>query len=237
MKINVMSFNTQHCMNYISKQIDFASFAEAIKHNEPLFVGLNEMRMAGPLPEFTDQVPALAEAAGYPYWYFAKAIDVDGTSPYGNGLLSKVPILFAETILVPDPVKKESARRHYETRCLLHAKLDVPGGLDVFIIHFGLNPDEQENAVQTVVENLTESRCILMGDFNVIPEDPVLQPIREKLFDTADLFAAPLGSYPSDNPDRKIDYIFTSHDLKSFSADIPALVVSDHRPYVAQVEI
>ena len=107
----------------------------------------------------------------------------------------------------------------------------------MFIIHFGLNPDEQENAVKTVVENLTENRCILMGDFNVLPENPVLQPIRERLFDTAELFPEPLGSYPSDIPDRKIDYIFVSKDLAVLDADIPAIVASDHRPHVATVEL
>jgi len=237
MKMNVMSYNVQHCMNYMTKEIEYASLGDVIKGYAPAFVGLNEMRMNGEHPEYTDQMPALAEAAGYPYWYFAKALDVYGPNPYGNGLISKYPILFAETILVPDPVKKDTALRHYETRCLLHAKLDVPGGLDVFIIHFGLNPDEQENAVQTVIENLTESRCILMGDFNVTPENPVLQPIRDRLFDTAELFAEPLGSYPSDGPDRKIDYIFVSRDLKAATADIPDITVSDHRPYVAELEV
>ena len=35
----------------------------------------------------------------------------------------------------------------------------------------------------------------------------------------------------------EIDYIFTSNDLAVHSADIPAIVSSDHRPYVAEIEI
>lgn len=233
---NIMSFNTQHCMDYTTKKIDFDRMAEAIRRFDPIFLGLNEMRMEGEHPEYTDQVPALAERAGYPYWYFAKALDVGGANPYGNGLLSRYPILFAETVPVPDPEGKVGGR-HYETRCLLHAKLDVPGGLDVFVIHFGLNPDEQENAVKTVLENLTDSRCILMGDFNVTPDNPVLQPIRERLYDTAELFEKPRLSYPSDKPEIKIDYIFASRDLVVHSADIPQIVVSDHCPHIASIEL
>ena len=44
-------------------------------------------------------------------------------------------------------------------------------------------------------------------------------------------------SWPVDEPTMKIDYIFTSRDLNVLSADIPADVVSDHRPYVAEIEV
>ena len=71
-----------------------------------------------------------------------------------------------------------------------------------------------------------------MGDFNVTPDNPVLEPIRQRMFDTAELFPQPLLSYPSDTPEIKIDYLFISHDLKATFADIPAIVMSDHRPYV-----
>ena len=75
-----------------------------------------------------------------------------------------------------------------------------------------------------------------MGDMNVTPDNPVLMPIRERMFDTATLFRQPLMSWPSDKPDRKIDYIFTSRDPNVVSADIPEELVSDHRPYVSEIE-
>lgn len=236
MQLKVMSFNTQHCRNFLTGIIDFGCMADTISRFSPDIVGLNEMRMEGEHPEYTDQVPELARLAGYPYWYFAKALDVSGKNPYGNGILSKYPIQYAETIPVPDPVEKDEGQ-HYETRCLLHVKIDIMGGLDVFVIHFGLNPSEQKNAVETVVANLTDSRCILMGDFNVTPDDPVLIPIQQELFDTAALFPELLFSYPSDKPCVKIDYIFVSQDLVVHSANIPGVVASDHRPHIAEIEL
>ena len=110
------------------------------------------------------------------------------------------------------------------------------GVLTVCVTHFGLNADEQVNAAQTAVENIEDKACVLMGDFNVRPEDPVLAPIREVLYDTAELFEGERLSWPSDVPQRKIDYLFTSKDIKVLSADIPAIVASDHRPYVAEIE-
>ena len=235
MKLTVMSFNTQHCFNYVTKQIEFDCFVDAIHNCGADIIGLQEMRDLGPDPDYTAQVKILAEKLGYHY-YFAKAIDFYGRSPYGNGLLSRYPILSAETVLIPDPSVKVYSG-YYETRCILKAKIDIPGGLNIIATHFGLNPDEQVSAVQTIIANLPEERGVLMGDFNLRPNDRILKPIQERLFDTASLFTEEKVSFPSDAPDRKIDYIFTTNDLKVLEADIPALVVSDHRPHTAVIEV
>ena len=232
--MKIMSFNAQHCLDYINQRIDFDLFADTIRSIDADIVGLNEMRGEGPAGDYQAQVKILAEKLGLHYC-FAKAIDVPNCGPYGNGLLSKHPILSAETIPVPDPAARCSGKG-YESRCLLKAKVDVNGTvLTVCVIHFGLNPDEQVNAVQTVLASAEEERCILMGDFNVLPDDPVLSPIRAEMFDAAALFTEPKLSFPSDDPDRKIDYIFVSRDLQVTAADIPAIVASDHRPHTAEI--
>ncbi len=235
MKLTLMSFNTQHCSNFITGKIDFDVMVKAIRDCGADIVGLNEIYGEGEAEFFEPQAKILAEKLGY-YYYFAKAIDVfDVPSPYGNALVSRYPILEAETIMVPDPEGPRTGD-WYETRCLLKAKIDVGGVLTVCVTHFGLNADEQVNAAQTAVENIEDKACVLMGDFNVRPEDPVLAPIREVLYDTAELFEGERLSWPSDVPQRKIDYLFTSKDIKVLSADIPAIVASDHRPYVAEIE-
>jgi endonuclease/exonuclease/phosphatase family metal-dependent hydrolase len=231
--MKIISFNTQHCFDYIEKKIDLQKFADTIKSLDADVVGLNEMRGEGTDAEYTEQVKILSELTGMKYYYFAKAIDIQGKGPYGNGMLSKIPILGVETVKIPDPDPKKYSG-YYETRCILKAELE--GGVTVLITHFGLNPDEQENAVATVVENLRDARCVLMGDFNVRPENPVLDPIRERMQDTAEVFEGERLSFPSDAPDRKIDYLFVSRDVKVLDADIPEIVVSDHRPYTVTVE-
>ena len=232
--MKIMSFNTQHCLSFIEQKIDFQIMADAIKSVNPDIVGLNEMRGKGTDPQYDNQTSILSELTGMKHHYFAKAIEFDGENPYGNALLSKLPILSSETIPVPDPDPK-TGTEYYETRCLLKAKLD--GGITVLVIHFGLNQDEQENAVNTVLENIEKEKCILMGDFNVTPDDAILNPIRERMKDTADCFKKPLLSFPSDKPEVKIDYIFVSPDVEVINADIPDIVASDHRPHVATVNI
>ena len=231
--MKIMSFNTQHCLNYLEQKIDFQIMANAIKDCDADIVGLNEMRGEGTHPDFQPQTKILAGLTGLKNYYFARAIDFKW-GPYGNAFISKYPIIKAETIPIPDPdVKRYNG--YYETRCLLKAKLS--NGVTVLVTHFGLNPDEQENAVKTVVENLENEKCVLMGDFNVLPDNEVLKPIRERMKDTASFFVGEKMSFPSDNPNRKIDYIFVSPDIDIISADIPEIIASDHRPHIAEIDI
>ncbi len=232
--MRIMTFNTQHCLSFVEQRIDFQLMADTITGLKAEIVGLNEIRGKGTDPEYTAQTEKLALLAGFPYYYFAKAIDVGGSNPYGNALLSKIPIESVRTILIPEPLEKV-AGRHYERRCILKAKLE--GGITVLVTHFGLSPEEQIQAVKAVEENLEDEKCILMGDFNVTPDNKVLDPIRKRMMDTAELFEKPLLSFCSDKPTVKIDYIFVSPDIIAESADIPAIVASDHRPHIAQIKV
>ena len=231
--MKVMSFNTQHCLNYTTKVIDYQIMADAITGLGADIVGLNEMRDKGESIGYEAQTAKLSELTGMKYHYFAKAIDVGGNNPYGNAILSKYPIEKAEVIPVPDPTERKY-RGNYETRCLLKVKLT--NGITVMIIHFGLNPDEQENAVKTVLDNLEDTKCVLMGDFNVEPDNTVLDPIRERMSDTANVFEKELLSFPSKNAVKKIDYIFVSKDVDTVCADIPEIIASDHRPHFAELK-
>lgn len=235
MKIKVMSYNTQHCLNYITREIDFDIMADTIKKCDADIIGFQEMRDESDHIEYDAQAKIIAEKLGFDYYYFAEAIRFDGKDPYGNALISRYPIKSVETILIPAPETKKYDG-YYETRCLLKATIDVGSGLNVLVSHFGLNPDEQENAVETVVSNIPKEHCVLMGDFNMEPNNPILNPIMQKLYDTAQAFSAPKLSFPSDTPTVKIDYIFVSKDLKVQFADIPEIVSSDHRPHVATIE-
>lgn len=224
-----MSFNTQHCLNYIKQEIDFQLMADTILRFDPDIVGLNEMRGAGTDSEYTAQTERLSELTGMKYYYFAKAIDVGGSNPYGNAILSKKPIISAQTVIIPDPVDVRG-----ETRCVLKATFE--DGVTVLVSHFGLNHAERVNAVKTVLNLMPNEKGVLMGDFNASPDDPVLDPLRERLVDTADSFDEPKLSFVSTEPTVKIDYIFVTPDVKVVSADIPAVVASDHRPYIAELE-
>lgn len=233
--MKIMTFNTQHCLNYLEQKIDFKIMADTIKKCNPDIIGLNEMRgECEQAADYADQTAILSRLTGIENYYFAEAIKFSGTKPYGNAMLTKLPITYCETIIIPDP-SPQKYDGYYETRCVLKAKLE--GDITVLITHIGLNPDEQENAVKTIIENLAAERCILMGDFNMEPDNPILNPIRKRMVDTSKCFDMPKLSFPSDKPKMKIDYIFVSPDVEVTEADIPAIVAADHRPHTATVKL
>ncbi len=239
MQINLMTFNIQHGFDHRTKAgINLPLMADTIKNCGGEIVSLNEVRGAGNHPEYTAQADFLANQLGY-YYYFAPAIMLAG--PYGNALLSKYPILQAETFPIEDPLVRDE-KVYYETRCILKALIDIPGlkgGLTVFVSHFGLAKAEERNAVKKLCELLKDvtGPCVFMGDLNMSPDDEILKPVFDILKDTAVLFDKPKLSFPSDNPYVKIDYIFVDKNTEVLSADIPEIVASDHRPHIATINL
>lgn len=199
-------------------------------------IGVNEVRGHGADRSFTEQAQTLGEQLGYRY-FFGPAISFDGVNPYGNALLTRFPILRAEVVPIPDPaIRDEDA--YYETRAILRAELDVPGGLTVLVSHFGLANGEKRNAVATLLSVLDETKgpVIFMGDLNMQPHDPILQPVFARLHDTASILPAPPMTFASYKPEIKIDYIFTSSHLRTLDACSPDETASDHKPYLARLE-
>lgn len=233
MKLKVASFNIFHCEDYVKEKIDYDAFAELIASLDADIIGLNEVHGNGSWDEYEPQAEILGAKTGYNS-FFAKATELDGNNPFGNAVLTRKAIRSVEVIPIPDP-EPRGYDGYYETRCVLKMKIENPE-LTVLISHFGLNPDEHENAVETVLANLEDERCILMGDLNVWPDNEVLNPIRERMLDTAYASDDALLSFPSDAPDRKIDYIFTSKDIKTLRVEIPDKKLSDHLPITAEIE-
>ena len=238
MKLKIMTFNIQHGLGYLTRVIDLHAVADVIRAQDPDLVVLNEVRGAGTHPEYTAQTEAFAADLGWHY-AFGKALDVPGGGPYGNAILSPHPFT-AETFPVPVPADAAPSPRH-EPRCVMRAVFSEgkfeKEPFTVFGTHFGLTPEEAQAAAEKVsfLIDREENPCVFMGDLNLTPESPLLDPVRARMHDAAEVFPAPLLSYPSDTPDRKIDYIFASAKVTFLSADIPAIVVSDHRCHTAEI--
>ena len=67
------------------------------------------------------------------------------------------------------------------------------------------------------------------------PDNPLLRPVFAALSDTADKGEGSMLTYPSDNPEGKIDYIFQK-GFQTVRSYVPVSVNSDHRPVVAILE-
>lgn len=234
MTTNIMTFNIQHGLDYINRCIDLKLMADTIKSLNADIVGLNEVRNAGPDPEYTDQAKTIADYLGWENCYFAEALKFDGVNPYGNAIVSKYKIESAETIMIPDPPVKDEDT-YYETRCILKAKIAVGSGLTVLITHMGLARSEKKNAVSAILAEAAKvsGPLVIMGDFNMEPFHPTIKPLLEAYNDSADFFGNNKKSCPSDNPTMKIDYILYNNGLELAAADVPNIIASDHLPHTA----
>ncbi|MDD4388356.1 MAG: endonuclease/exonuclease/phosphatase family protein [Bacilli bacterium] len=229
MIINFMTFNIQSCHNYYTREIDIPLMVDTIKKCQGEIIGLNEV-YGGGVPE-PAQAAAIARELGY-YCYFGPAIIHKGR-PFGNALISKYPWTQIETIPIPDPVRNTD--EYYESRTIIKASFNNPD-FTVLISHFGLAKSEQINAVGTAVNLINEitTPLILMGDFNIEPEDEKLKPFFTLLKNT---YNKEIPSFPSGEPKRRIDYIFVSSDIEVMSAAIVPVVASDHLPHTATLKI
>lgn len=238
MKIKAMTFNIQHGLDYLNGDLCPELAANTVRAFSPDFCVLNEVYGPGDgscPPEFGPQAQIIAGLSGMKYSVFCPAITVCG-KPYGNALLSRTPILSCRTVPIPEPVPHGYPGEYYENRCVFVADL---GSYTVMGSHFGLPKDERESAVSTVLSLISEQEkpLIFCGDLNSEPDDPVLSPLFRNLNDTAAVSTEPILTFPSDAPKSRIDYIFVSGQFKVLSAVSPAVTASDHRPYMAELEL
>ncbi len=235
--IKIATYNVRHFSTGKLDEVDYSAFIQAIRSLDADIVGINESY--GPDSRFGEkaQVEVIAEAMGW-NWFFAPAVQVPGWGIYGNSVLTRFPFIKADCIPIPDP-KPVYPYKHYESRCILVLDVETQSGpLTVAVTHFGLNPAEQEMALKTVRTLVRPHRFILMGDLNLTPDAPIISSLSDLLQDTGKYLRHEQSlSFPSDKPDRKIDYIFVTSDILVKDAEILSLTVSDHRPYKCSLEL
>ncbi len=235
MKLKVMTFNIMHAENFLTGQIDYDSIINLIKKYDPDIISLNELYGKGFDKKIkTSQLEYIATKLGL-YYYFGKATYLHFI-PYGNGLLSKYPINKASTIKIKAPFIHKGGK-YYENRSIIKANININNKkLTILSTHLGLNEDEQVKGIKRLENNLPNSNYLILGDLNMDYDNPLLNKL-DFATDTATYFKKRMYSWPSDKPKYKYDYILTSKDIKIISAIIPKEIISDHRPYIADIEI
>lgn len=159
---------------------------------------------------------------------------VEGEARYGNGLLTRFPVLRAE--------RHDLSVQGQEPRGALEALLDVPGGpARVIVTHLGLRARERRRQLEGLAAILVarpEPVLALLGDMNEWRPRPFRDPL-EIL--SRGLLPVPIArSFPSRRPLVALDRIWIGRDyhLVGSGAHRSALAraASDHLPVFAEVE-
>lgn len=194
-----------------------------------------------------NQAEELAAGLGY-YAVFGSAHNLGFGLDFGNGLLSRFPIL--ETDVRPLPVERDD-----EKRSVLYALCDVPTGpVPVFVTHFSWKLHQskiRQRQILAVVDFVAEKSKvgktfppIVMGDFNAEPDSDEMRFMRglttieghSVYFSDAFLLAGDRAAHGagatyarsnlyaarSCEPDRRIDYIFTRGPDRALRGEVLA---------------
>jgi len=190
--VRVMSYNIQNGKG-IDNVVDYQRIADVITNIAPDVVALQELDSVTNRSKGVDLLARLSNlTAMYPV--YGASISYDG-GKYGIGILSKQKPLSWKRIPLPG---------REEARSLLIVELKDY----VFCCtHFSLNAEDRLASVEIINQTVKDydKPVVLAGDINAAPESPVLEAFKQNwvtLTDTKQF------TFPSDKPDRTIDYIF-----------------------------
>ncbi|MES2088346.1 MAG: endonuclease/exonuclease/phosphatase family protein [Patescibacteria group bacterium] len=228
MKLKILSWNIW----YDGKFDEISKFLTAFDAD---IIGLQEVVPNDP----TRDTIGFLKKLGYQS-LFAPVLEIrnDGRI-MSNAIFSKYPIVSNKTYVLSEA----------ESRNALQADIKIGEKiLHVFtthLLHTHQKPSEiQELQVQNLLKVLPKENTIIMGDFNALPESAAIKKMRE-IFVDSDPASPPTWSvYPEGcsgcTPHKifiRLDYIFTSKDIKVNSPAVHNSKGSDHLPISAVVEI
>lgn len=228
----VVSYNI-HTAVSTDGQVDPEATARVIEAEDPDVVLLQEVTRGWVIAGSLDSAEYLSDRLGMPYVYAGAA---DGQ--FGNAILSRFPILEWETTFLPQgtgPMRRNAVR----------AVLDLGRGERATVIVAHL--DHREEGAPTrlgQIERLVElsdgdPRAVVAGDMNARPGSEELARLTGAgLVSAQDEVGDPsLGTYPSTDPDRRIDYIFGGRAVEFADFSRPLTTASDHLPLAVTVSL
>lgn len=229
--LKVISYNIHHGAD--KKEVNtLEEMGAYIKRSQADLVGLQEVDSMCNRSGNVDQMKVLAEITGMHY-AFLRHFAYDGGA-YGLGILSKYPISYQKNGTITS--MKNGEKR---TLAILGASIALPDDKKVHFatVHFALDqPTRMIQAQETLAFLKGEVPVILTGDFNANPGTAEMDLLSQQ-YNMAD---ESLGNtYPTLNPIKKIDFIWTSKKNLELvrNIHIPIIHWSDHLPIEADLSL
>jgi len=228
--LRVMTYNLHNGFN-TKGHLDMEELARVIENNNPDVVALQEVSRGWVVSGRVDMLAWLSHRLKMPYIFGPTADPL-----WGNAILSRYPVLaYSRHVLPPSDLFIE--------RGFIVALIDLGNGDAVKVIATHFHHLKHDTAIRQtqsqVILNFWSGldHTVIMGDFNGEPDSSEIIAFRRAgLTDTAKvMYSNPPFTYSSDNPVRRIDYIWTSSDLNVLDVVVPMSTASDHLPVVATV--
>ncbi len=188
----------------------------------------------------------LAKALACEY-YYERSFRTDRHTPVydlGNALLSRHPIKDRNVYTLSDmsSYKKNSTT---EPRNAVEITISVnQKDLHILSTHIGYDDllgegELQKKQIEELLQHVPKKNTILMGDFNSTPNSSIVKRVTDHFVHSdTDLSANSWTNLKkTDNPQYRIDYIFTTPDITTHEFHLGKSDASDHLPLIAQVNI
>ena len=242
--VKILAYNIAKCFAYeggrnfasvedVRKRL--ATLATIIRKENPDLVFLSETVVeCGPCP--VNQVAELAELSGMHQWAFGENYNfgIPGFRMVGgNAILSRWPM---QPVANPSLAGRKPFYVTKNNRRILWCKIGL-GGPDVYLgsVHNdSFEVENNEKQIEQILAYCDGKDAILAGDFNSLPEWGPIRRLRESKRFAGNFDGPP--TFPSDRPERRIDFILTPPQWKLRDERILCDDVSDHCAVVATFE-
>ena len=241
--VRVMSYNLHQGFD-VNGYLAIEEQAKAIEGQHPDIVVLQEVSRGWVINGSFDMLVWLSHRLDMPYVWGPAADSV-----WGNAILSRYPMSNARTQPMPNNSQLQLKRSFIEVQ------VDVGHGKPLTVIATHLHHVESEGylrdpQVRAVLQAwIGKERSVIMGDLNALPTDSEMLLLKDA--GLKDAFVAHQGvsrrysqlspnegdpeadetkgySSSSDEPSKRIDYIWVSDDLKVRDFSLTDSVASDH---------
>lgn len=248
--LKVMTFNIQHGIDG-SHRYNLQRAIDTIARVQPDLVGLQEVTRNHPYYNCDDQPARIAEglkaatgrpwSAVYAQEWFTPNVECQ-QSGRGDGKETE-----GLAFLAPGPLGDSSTTKLPVSRIALTVRLPAAGGMPVTVTHLASgkkNAPARAKEIDALIK-WTErlgSPQVVLGDFNLEPDAPELQPLVASFRDAwkAGVEAGAASGTPATHGKRRIDFVFYKGDGLAVTAVQTietsswfGAAASDHRPVVA----
>lgn len=228
-------------------------YSEKTENILPLIKKLNPDIFCGQELAQDNTVKEIAKLFSHYYFEPARILSLKGNQlNLGNGIFTKFPIRSQKKVYVWDGINLASANKQ-EQRIYVECQLDLDKRkIIIGTTHLSFNPGfkmtlGKRKEANILIEAIKKHKSgfIAMGDFNAGPSSYTIREV-EKYFKSAgpshkqNTFTTKPFSFMGFEVwglDWRLDYIFTTKDIKVLSSQIINTEFSDHLPIVAEIQI
>lgn len=233
--VRILTFNILHGAT-TQGDFDLDAIAKVIEEAKPDLVALQEVDFLTNRARKYDLVTELGWRTKLAP-LFGRAMPYDG-GEYGEGVLSRYSFVETRNWALPHGPGKEP-------RAALEVITVLPSGDTIAFV--GTHLDHTRNEADRVVQarklntilNAARYPIILAGDLNAVPGSTPMRILEERWTATYDA-DNPAPTYPSDQPEKKIDYVLFHPANRWRVLDTQVIqdtVASDHCAYLVTLEL